>query len=110
MRVNDTRNEVQTAGLTHPAYLVLVNQTIGYKTMRIKPLASNMTELLKIDGTVVLFSYETPVAALLPSGRYVRTSKKWSQTTTRHINKWLVGVTSPVEEVQQDFFDTMIEV
>lgn len=68
--------------------------------MRVRNVGSNMTELL-VNGYTVLFSYETPVAALTPQG-YVRTSHKWSQTTTRHINKWLDGVNA--EEMPQDFF------
>jgi hypothetical protein len=59
--------------------------------MRIKQLGPNQTELTMADNTVVLFSYETPVAAL-HAGRYVKTSQKWSATTSRHINKWLEGV------------------
>ena len=77
------------------------------KNLQLKQIASNMTELT-VEGMVVLFSYQTPVAALLPSGRYVKTSKKWSPTTTKHINKWLIGVFAPVEEVEQDFFDEII--
>ena len=56
--------------------------------MQIRPIGSNQTELIKDDGTIVLFSYETPVAAYLPERGYVKTSKKWSQTTSRHVNKW----------------------
>lgn len=73
--------------------------------MKLNPIASNMTELTTTEGTVILFSYQTPVAALLPSGRYVKTAKKWSQTTSRHINKWLSGIEP--EEEQQDFFDRL---
>ena len=45
-------------------------------------------------GVQVLFSYETPVAGRTGYGEYVRTSKKYSPTTTKHINQWLddVGV------------------
>ena len=32
--------------------------------MNIKPIASNQTELTTTAGTVILFSYQTPVAAL----------------------------------------------
>lgn len=60
--------------------------------MRLKPVASNMTELHLNNGTIVLFSYETPVAAItFKNGCHsdvIKTSKKWSNTTTRHINKW----------------------
>ena len=59
--------------------------------MHIKPIASNMTELHLSSGVVVLFSYETAVAAHLPGAGYVRTSQHYSKTTSRHINKWLRG-------------------
>jgi len=72
--------------------------------MNIRPIASNQTELTTTAGTVILFSYQTPVAALLPSGRYVRTSNWYSQTTTKHINKWLCDVSADVEEQPESFF------
>lgn len=75
--------------------------------MNIKNIASNMTELKTNDGAVVLFSYSTPVAAMLPSGRYVKTSTNYSVTTTKHINKWLKGVMADVETVAQDFIDNL---
>ncbi|MGA1047646.1 MAG: hypothetical protein ACO3UU_06525 [Minisyncoccia bacterium] len=60
--------------------------------MKLKPVASNMTELYLNNGTIVLFSYETPVAAItFKNGchdKILKTNKKWSNTTTRHINKW----------------------
>lgn len=59
--------------------------------MRIKPIASNQTELHTNGGAVVFFSYETPVAAQLADGGFVYTSKKWSRTTSKHINQWLAG-------------------
>lgn len=73
--------------------------------MKLNPIASNMTELTLLDGTKVLFSYKTPVAAQV-NGTYVRTAKKWSMTTSKHINKWLDGVKA--EEAEQPFFDTLI--
>ena len=74
--------------------------------MKLKQIGSNQTELL-INGTVVFFSYETPVAAMLPSGRYVKTSTKYSVTTTKHVNNWLKGVLSDVEVVAQGFIDNL---
>lgn len=73
--------------------------------MKLRNVGSNMTEVL-VNGYTVLFSYETPVAALTPQG-WVRTSHKWSQTTTRHINKWLGG--TEAVEMPQDFFDSITE-
>jgi hypothetical protein len=66
-----------------------------------------MTEL-EINGYTVLFSYETPVAALTPHG-YAKTSQWYSSTTTRHINKWLPdGVNAEV--MPQDFFNRITRV
>ena len=58
--------------------------------MKIKQIASNMTEL-DLGFAQVFFSYETPVAARLTDGSLVRTDERYSVTTTKHINKWLQG-------------------
>ena len=71
--------------------------------MKVRNVGSNMTELL-VNGYTVLFSYQTPVAALTPQG-WVRTAQWYSQTTTRHINKWLDG--AEAVEMPQDFFDSI---
>ena len=76
--------------------------------MNLRPIASNMTELVT-NGCTVLFSYETPVAAYTPTQGYVRTSKKWSVTTSKHINKWLRSQDAEAEERSQAFFDSLIE-
>ena len=79
-----------------------------------------MTEITLEDETLVLVSYETPVAARVFSlaakndgCALARTSKKWSATTTRHINKWLreeFSETAPkrAKEVPQEFFDNLL--
>ena len=71
--------------------------------MKISNVGSNMTELSTNSGAVILFSYSTPVAALLPSGQYIKTDKKYSATTTRHVNKWLQGVSANVETRTAEF-------
>ena len=73
--------------------------------MKIKQLGSNQIELHTKDGTIVLFSYDTPVAALINNG-YVKTDTKYSNTTTKHINKWLAGVDAP--KVSQDCLNLLI--
>jgi hypothetical protein len=73
--------------------------------MELKPIASNMTEL-KIGFISILFSYETPVA-LKNRGTYYKTNTKWSNTTTRHINKWLDG--APATPVEQQYFDDALQ-
>jgi hypothetical protein len=72
--------------------------------MRLNPIGSNMTEV-EVKGATVLFSYSTPVACK-SLGNYYKTETKWSQTTTRHINKWLDGVKA--ETKPQEFFDNVI--
>ena len=63
--------------------------------MQLKPLGSNQTELRLTNGTTVLFSYETPVACYSnDDGKYYRTNKQWSRTTSKHINKWLESISA----------------
>ena len=73
--------------------------------MKLKQLASNMTEL-DLGFAQVFFSYETPVAARLTCGSLVRTETKYSVTTTKHINKWLDGM--PAVTVPQDRIDCLL--
>lgn len=68
--------------------------------MKLKKLGNNVT-LIKHDDCEVLFSYETPVAALRYSDHeYLKTDRFWSVTTSRHINQWLQGVEA--QTVSQD--------
>jgi hypothetical protein len=73
--------------------------------MRLKPIAKNQTEITKMDGTLIFFSYDTPVACCIEN-QFYRTDKKWSVTTTRHINAWLDG--RPAETVSQQWIDSMV--
>lgn len=57
--------------------------------MQLRQAGSNRTLLSLADGTVVLFSYETPVAAFVPERGYIRTDKYHSVTTSRHINEFV---------------------
>ena len=75
--------------------------------MKLKQLGSNMTEL-DMGDVQVFFSYETPVAARTDTGAMVRTSTKYSVTTTKHINKWLDGM--PAAEVPQAVINDLVEV
>ena len=75
--------------------------------MKISNVGSNMTELSTNSGAVILFSYSTPVAAMLPSGQYIKTDKKYSATTTRHVNKWLQGVSANVETRTAEFISNL---
>jgi hypothetical protein len=71
--------------------------------MKVKNIGSNQTEITLPDGTQVLISYETPVAAWI-DGQFYKTDVKYSATTTKHINKWChCAVTKP-----QSFFNNLL--
>ena len=72
--------------------------------MNLNTIQNNMAQLTLKDGTQVLFSYQTPVASWT-DGQFYKTDKKWSNTTTRHINKWAhCAVNKP-----QEYFDNLIK-
>lgn len=75
--------------------------------MNLKPLGANKTELHLDNGAIVFFSYQTPVAAQLRNGNgFVRTSTKYSVTTSKHITQWLDGVRA--QEIEQHIFDDIL--
>ena len=76
--------------------------------MNLTPIAANQTVLSFTNGAEVFFSYKTPVAAYCPLRGYIRTAKKWSSTTSRHINKWLNGVNNVIE-VPQEQLEELVE-
>ena len=60
--------------------------------MELQSLAKNRTVLIFNRGiTEILFSYSTPVAGYSNKLGYVKTDEWYSQTTTRHINKYIDG-------------------
>jgi hypothetical protein len=79
--------------------------------MLLKKIGDNMNEIILNNGDQILISYETPVACIKGHELYY-TNKKWSQTTTKHINRWfqLKGwlMTQPIFE-DQEFFNNLIK-
>ena len=73
--------------------------------MNINVIGSNQTELHLDNGDIVFFSYNTPVAARTDSG-IIKTSTKWSNTTSKHINKW---GWSGGKEVEQSVLDSLVK-
>jgi|TARA_R110000787_G_C13337150_1_gene437873 hypothetical protein len=73
---------------------------------KLKSLGANKTQVKLESGAIVLFSYETPVAAQLPEGGFVRTETKYSRTTSKHITQWLDGANA--ETVPQTEIDALI--
>ena len=78
--------------------------------IEIDSLGKNQTIVIR-GSTVILVSYQTPVAACV-GGIFYRTSEFWSVTTSRHINQWLrSNAQQPnlVEEKVQSYFDALLE-
>lgn len=73
--------------------------------MQLRQLGSNQSKLTFADGKEVFFSYETPVAAYVPEIGYVKTSQKWSRTTSRHINNFSSAY---ITEYPQEFFTNLL--
>ena len=79
--------------------------------MKVQPIGSNQTQVSLADGTEVLFSYSTPVAALVPGKGWMRTERTHSVTTTKHVNRWLldkVGRLDCIPAVDQWEIDKLI--
>lgn len=74
--------------------------------MKLRAVASNMTQVETEDGVSVLFSYATPVACCIPGEGWYVTTKRWSATTSRHVTKWLGSVRA--EGRPQEFFDGLL--
>lgn len=78
--------------------------------MNLKPIASNMTEL-ELDNVRILFSYSTPVACIGYHDNgdcfVYKTDKKWSNTTTRHVNKYVTGKWA--QPMPQEYFDNLVK-
>lgn len=48
--------------------------------------SNNSTEVHLADGRIVCLSYGVPVAAFIPGRGYLKTDRRWSTTTSRHMN------------------------
>jgi hypothetical protein len=68
--------------------------------MRLNKLGPNKTEVIVGDRTV-LFSYNTPVAYHVKGVGYFVTEKKFSVTTSKHINQWLDGAPKAIVSQEQ---------
>jgi hypothetical protein len=80
--------------------------------MYIKRISANETEVVVnerlVDSTKhakFFFSYDTPVAAKVGT-TYYKTEEKFSNTTSRHLNKWLEGVEATVKS--QTWFEKLL--
>jgi len=78
--------------------------------MKLNPLGNNQNEVELANDTLVLFSYKTPVAAFIPGKGFIKTNKKWSVTTSKHIKQWFDSKWSNVqaELVDQSVLDSLV--
>jgi len=69
-----------------------------------------MTSINLNDGTVVYFSYNTPVAAFISGEGFASTEEKISSTTSRHVTKFKGDLSPFVTHTKkpQSFFDNLI--
>lgn len=75
--------------------------------MRLVKLGANVTELVNGNRSI-LISYETPVALHIEGIGYIVTEKKWSRTTSKHINQFLGG-SEPYQVKPQEYFDNLLQ-
>ena len=74
--------------------------------MKLLENSSNYVLVELNDNLEILFSYKTPVAGRNKLG-YFRTDKKWSVTTSKHIDTYLKYV-SVVGQMPQEEINTML--
>jgi len=77
--------------------------------MKLNPVGSNQTEIEYADGVTVLYSYKTPVAVFVPGKGALCTSRKYSMTTSRHVNKAVERWGSSRTNVDQGIVDQYAE-
>ena len=84
----------------------------GYEIMKLNRIGANETVLSFDNGTEVLFSYDTPVAGrrfIDGDLQIFKTSKKWSVTTTKHVNKYLRTFNAKAVELPQCKIDNFAQ-
>ena len=80
--------------------------------LELNHIGANMTELKVYTGSNsnamhIFFSYDTPVAAFQRGSGYYVTYKKFSRTTSKHINKW-VGP-NPYKHIDQEKLESILD-
>ena len=80
--------------------------------MELTPIAANQTLVTFPNYSEVFFSYKTPVAGYHPDLGYVRTKQYYSQTTSRHINKYeqsrYQGLDAHFTSVDQEVINNLV--
>jgi hypothetical protein len=78
--------------------------------MKLKRVGASSTEVQLNPDTLVLFSYETPVACHITGKGFMRTAAFHSRTTSKHIGQFVArhgGRKENVTEKPQAYFDSL---
>jgi len=76
--------------------------------MKLRKIGNNQTEIQTALFNL-LISYETPVAVyIIETGEKLITDKKWSATTTKHINAWYSHIEASAKP--QSYFDNLLNI
>ena len=81
-------------------------------TLKLTRIGSTSAQELKVANGEVLISYSTPVAARIikeDGAHYYMSEVHYSNTTTKHINKWLGTCKADAETMPESFFEGLIE-
>ena len=83
--------------------------------MKLKQIGANQTEVQLNDGTQIFFSYEQAVCVIIEAmhlgkkqTRVCVTTEKYSRTTSKHINKWVAGLSNIIKMVPQSEIDNLV--
>lgn len=77
--------------------------------MKLNPIGSNQTEVERDGGVTVLYSYSTPVAAFVPGKSALCTNKRYSVTTSKHVNAAVARWGATRHDVDQGVIDQYAE-
>ena len=79
--------------------------------MKVKSIGRNVTELHLSDSSILLISYETPVAIVTDDNQCIKTDEYWSVTTSKHINQFFNRhvAYNKILERPQDWFDNLLK-
>ena len=75
-------------------------------SLHLTTLGANMTEI-RYGSNYVLFSYQTPVAYMNEAQELFVTAKKYSNTTSKHVSKWLNGRSAT--KIDQAVIDNLVK-
>ena len=77
--------------------------------MKLIPYGSNQNLVIINDDTEIFYSYQTAVCGKI-KGKYYRTNRWYSQTTTRHINNYLGKLGKLINtECDASFFESIVD-